>query len=285
MEEYQSKIRQIETVDPFLRAFELMSLAMDEKMWSKAAEEASHLLDLAPGSVELQEYALAGLCQSDFEEEKIELRRRLRKSTYDSICTLPSSTTGAEVARTQPPPSQAGSANRKDGAKTRSGIALLIGNSEYSSAPLASVRSDLNGMSSTLEASGFQVLIRDNLRDPKQFQDALAEVLRKENAEPDDILLVYYSGHGLQIDGKAQLLGTGFSSSARGVDDVRSNAQSAEGLLAEMERSAPGTRILIIEACRNNLFASPLELGRPGASGWFCFPGRRRAQYFCDVCQ
>jgi len=115
------------------------------------------------------------------------------------------------------------------------------------------------------------VAIRENLRDPKQFQDALAEFLKKENAGPEDVLLVYYSGHGLQIDGKAHLLGTGVSATAHVVDDVRANAQSAEEFLADMERAAPGTRIFIVEACRNNPFASPSALGGQALRGGFAF--------------
>ena len=132
----------------------------------------------------------------------------------------------------------------------------MIGNSDYFDLPLNSVKEDIKGMNDALTGLGFQVTVRQNLRNPGEFQQALGDFLKKSDASPDDILLVYYSGHGLQLDGKAQLLGTGFSSTARVAEDVRSNAQSAGDLLSEMERAAPGTRILIVEACRNNIFAS-----------------------------
>ena len=108
-------------------------------------------------------------------------------------------------------------------------------------------------MKEALKAAGFEVAVRENLRGPRQFVDALDETLREHQAIPDDVLLVYYSGHGLQLDGKAQFLGTGVSAIPQVAEDVRANAQSAEGLLSHMERAIPGTRILVVDACRDCL--------------------------------
>lgn len=251
-EQYQLHLSEIESDDPFVKTLMRMALAMDEEMWSKAAEEACRLMELTAGVPELQEFALAGLCQSDFEEEKSRLRSELPKEQSEAICNL------SAAARPEPEPEKAlvSPPSAPTIGKMRLGIALVIGNSNYWNQPLNSVKADIKNMSETLQALGFQVTIRENLSDPKQFQDALDEVLRKEKASPEDILLVYYSGHGLQLDGKAQLLGTGVSSTASRAEDVRANAQSAEGMLAQMERAVPGTRIMIVEACRNNAFAS-----------------------------
>jgi hypothetical protein len=112
-------------------------------------------------------------------------------------------------------------------------------------------------MKDALTAAGFDVIVRENLKGPRQFIDALDETLRDSHANSDDLLLVYYSGHGVQIDGKAQLLGTGVSATPQVTDDIRANAQSAEGLLAHMERAIPATRILVVEACRDTFFSSP----------------------------
>jgi hypothetical protein len=101
------------------------------------------------------------------------------------------------------------------------------------------------------------VTVRENIRNPRQFQDALDGVLKEERAKSDDILFVYYSGHGVQLDGKAHLLGTGVAATAQVAEEVRANAQSAEGLLAEMERAIPGTRILVVEACRDAFSTGP----------------------------
>jgi hypothetical protein len=108
-------------------------------------------------------------------------------------------------------------------------------------------------MTAALKGAGFVVVTKENLRSPRHFLEALDETLKKEAATPEDVLLVYYSGHGLQLDGKSHLLSTGVSATARVAEDLRDNAQSTEDLLAEMERAIPGTRILIVEACRDNV--------------------------------
>jgi hypothetical protein len=266
-ERYQLRLSEIESDDPFIKTLARMALAMDEEMWSKAAEEACRLMEMTAGASELQEFALAGLCQSDFEEEKSRLRSELPKEKSEAICNL------SAAARPEPEPEKAvapqPSAPTKG--KMRLGIALVIGNSDYWNQPLNSVKADIKNMSEALEALGFQVTSRENLSNPKQFQDALEEVLKKEKASPEDILLVYYSGHGLQLDGKAHLLGTGVSSTARRAEDVRANAQSAEGMLAQMERAAPQTRILIVEACRNNVFASSSDPSGQSPRSGFAF--------------
>lgn len=266
-ERYHLRVRETEDWDPFCRRLQWMSLAMHEGMWSKAAEQAGELLNLAPDAPELREYALAGLCQSDFEEQKTLLRSELPVETYNRLCKRPTSA----IAVPEKPAVQAGTVRTREAANTRLGIAILIGNSDYWNLPLASVKSDVRQMSATLESLGFQVAIRENLKYPQQFEETLADVLRKENASPDDVLLVYYSGHGLQLDGKAYLLGTGVSATAQVAEDVRANAQSAEGLLAEMERAAPAVRILIIEACRNNVFSAPAALGGQNPRAGFAF--------------
>ena len=96
-------------------------------------------------------------------------------------------------------------------------------------------------------------------RRPQDFSDALDKTLTEEKPTVDDILVVYYSGHGVQIDGKSYLFGTGVTTTARVPTDARDVAQSAEGLLYQMEQATPGTRIFIVEACRDNFLSAPVS--------------------------
>jgi hypothetical protein len=250
----------------------LMALALDEDMYSRAAEEATKLIPLAAGSPRLLEVALAGLCQSDFEEEKALLRGRIPAKKYGEICSsTPSAATmpaaPAEEVAAAPDAVEGGAAGAPT--RTRLGIALVIGNWDYWNAPLNSVKEDVRHMSETLEALGFAVTRKENLRNPRQFGAALDQVLADATAE--DVLLVYYSGHGVQLDGKSHLLSTGVSGAAQVVEDVRDNAQSTEELLSQMERSLPGTRILIVEACRDDVFSSRAGAASQPARGGFAF--------------
>jgi uncharacterized caspase-like protein len=150
-------------------------------------------------------------------------------------------------------------------------MALLIGNWDYSSAPLNSVRKDLEGMTAALKRLGFDVVVAPNLRGSQDFGRALAEALKQQPVNVDDALFVYYSGHGVQLDGKDYLLGTGAPAAARGAEEVRPFAQSAEDLLYEMERAAAGTRVLVIDACRDSVFSQARTVGGQAPKGGFAF--------------
>jgi hypothetical protein len=248
-----------------------MSLAMDEGMSSRAAEEACRLMDLAGGSPSLLEYALAGLCQSDFEEERTRLRRYVPEGRYNRICAPAPAPAAGTAEAIAPPPAAAEAVSADAPAKSRLGIALLVGNWDYWNLPLNSVKSDLGQMTETLKTLGFRVTVMENLRGPQQFVEALDDVLTREEANSEDVLFVYYSGHGVQLDGKAYLLGTGVSATSQVAEDVRTSAVSAESLLARMERATPGTRILVVEACRNDVFSAPSALGGQAPRAGFAF--------------
>jgi len=138
---------------------------------------------------------------------------------------------------------------------SRVGIALVIGNSRYAQAELPSVVTDRTTMAKALRSLGFTVREVEDLQRPRDFQEELQTFLRSENAAPEDTLLVYYSGHGLQIDGKAYLLGTGLKASADMSASVREYSEDVDDLVRLMEQAAPSARVLIVDACRNNAFA------------------------------
>jgi hypothetical protein len=78
-------------------------------------------------------------------------------------------------------------------------VALVIGNSNYRTRPLRNPTNDANDVSNALKSSGFQVI---DLRDAslqqmragvRQFGDRLIN---------NDVGLVYYSGHGVEVKGR-----------------------------------------------------------------------------------
>lgn len=275
--EYESRVRQLPYPDPLVRGIATISLAMDEQMWSRAAEEASRLMDLVSDSPPLLEFAMAGLCQSGFEDDKGEARRLGPEDLYNRIClavpTRPPQAPkpGTQVAGREPKPADKPAEIAPPAPRSRTGIALLVGNSEYWNTPLNSVKKDLQGMKEALENVGFTVVVRENLRRPQDFTEALTTALLEEKATSDDILLVYYSGHGVQIDGKSYLLGTGVSDTARVAADTRDSAQDAEKLLFEMETQPPETRIFIVEACRDNFLSAADSAAGRARQGSFAF--------------
>ena len=143
----------------------------------------------------------------------------------------------------------------------RVGIALVIGNSRYTQAELPTVDVDRLTMAKTLQSLGFKVLEVEDLKRPRDFEDELRTFLKTENAASEDVLVVYYSGHGLQIEGKAYLLGTGIAGSSDMSATLREYAIDIDRIIAIMEQAAPAARVLIVDACRNNAFASTPRKG------------------------
>lgn len=267
---YDARVKAVAANQSVKATATLIALANEERMWSRAAEHATALIQKVGRSSPVLDYAAVGLCQSDFVEEKAVLQKHMGPARYKAICTPTSGVVPPAVAPAVPAAVPDHISTAQAGSAHRIGLALLIGNSVYWDTPLNSVKSDLKEMSKTLSSLGFSVTTRENLKGPQQFAEALEEVLRTENPSPEDVLFVYYSGHGVQLDGKAHLLGTGISPSARIAEDLRSNAQSAQDLLARMERAIPGTRVLVIEACRDNVLSSD-SMSSPAARGGFAF--------------
>ena len=139
---------------------------------------------------------------------------------------------------------------------TRVGLALVIGNSKYAQAELPSVDIDVKTMSDALKSLNFDVVERYNLKSPREFEEALRSFLKDRNAAPEDILLVYYSGHGVQIEGRAYLVGTGITGSGDMSATLREYSVDVDNIIRIMEQAAPAARVLVVDACRNNLFAA-----------------------------
>jgi len=173
-------------------------------------------------------------------------------------------------------------------------IALIIGNADY----------DLNGRIDLSEAAenearrtGHRPDLANAINDARDIRDALARLgfdvsSYKENASkvdmialldsfgrkvtaagPDAIVLVYFSGHGMQIEGEnflipsgGQLVGADFSQmSASAMQAILSGvAVPTSFLRAQLKpRTGDGVNIIILDACRNN----PWDPARRGGGG------------------
>lgn len=83
---------------------------------------------------------------------------------------------------------------------TKKGLALVVANAEYVSQPkLLSCKKDGLDMKSVLESLNFDVMYSADMSRADMF-DAIDDFLK--NADMYSTLLVYYAGHGVQIDGE-----------------------------------------------------------------------------------
>lgn len=89
------------------------------------------------------------------------------------------------------------------GAALADGAALVIGNSDYKNAPRAvSAEADANAVAKALEAAGYAVTLGIDLT-RVEMRAAMDEFAR--DAEDEDELVVFYSGHAMRMSGRTFL--------------------------------------------------------------------------------
>jgi hypothetical protein len=155
------------------------------------------------------------------------------------------------VARAQTTAAQTTAAQTTAVKPARTGLALLFGNSNYPGVyRLPTVEQDVTKMKVALESLGFETESIADVREPDDFEKDLRNFLHDKTASADDIILVYYSGHGIQIGGKAYLLGTAIAESSD-VAGLRSKAEAVDKIVGMMDQEVPAYHVLIVDACRN----------------------------------
>jgi Caspase domain len=130
-------------------------------------------------------------------------------------------------------------------------VALVMGNNDYKYVdPLKNAVTDAQSMQVVLQQLGFQVIYVAN-GDRRQMYDGLDAFVSQVNADTD--ALVYYSGHGVQIDGTNYLAPTDLQ--ARNENDVKHDAIDLQQEIVDRigEANARFT-LVIMDACRNNPF-------------------------------
>jgi uncharacterized caspase-like protein len=131
-------------------------------------------------------------------------------------------------------------------------IALVIGNSTYTSGSLPNPANDAKMIGDTLKGLGFEVIPRINA-DQTTMKRAIQEFgARLEKAGPGAVGLFYYAGHGVQLNGKNYLIPTTAQIEREG--DVEIEAVSADWVIEQMRYARNRLNIMILDACRNNPF-------------------------------
>lgn len=134
-------------------------------------------------------------------------------------------------------------------AATERRIALVIGNSAYSSGPLKNPVTDATDVAAALQKLGFQVSLKKNA-DLEAMEGAIEEFGNR--LKRGGVGLFYYAGHGVQVGGANYLIPIGAKIDKE--SDVRYKAVDAGRILDEMANANNGLNIVILDACRDNPF-------------------------------
>ena len=140
-------------------------------------------------------------------------------------------------------------------------VALLIGNSTYQSAPLSHPPNDVRVMQAALQATGFKV---QTLLNANQGQMKRAVRDFGESAKGADIALMYYSGHGTQIQGQNYLIPVGAEAGINKESDYDIEAVSTSLIIGQIAAAQPKAAVVVLDACRNNPFARSVKSAQKG---------------------
>ena len=129
--------------------------------------------------------------------------------------------------------------------------ALVIGIDGYRNVtPLKNARADAESMQRALAAAGYAV----SLYDKDVGQVALKDALRvfRNQVQGGDEVVVFFSGHGVQLSGVNYLL----PADVRGDDEeqVKDDGIPLWKILTDLKERKPALTLAIIDACRNNPF-------------------------------
>jgi hypothetical protein len=131
--------------------------------------------------------------------------------------------------------------------------AFIVGNSAYTTVPqLPNPANDARDLAQRLEALGYRVTLGLDLT-RSRFLQSFQSFMR--GLGPDDVALLYYAGHGLQIGGENYLFPVDATVASEA--DARTRLVPLNALIADLSRTTK-TRLVILDACRNNPFAEQL---------------------------
>ena len=141
----------------------------------------------------------------------------------------------------------------------QSRLALVIGNSSYQGSPLLNPVNDAADMAEQLSLLGFEVILHTDL-DRKGMRQAIREF--GERLKKVDVGLFYYAGHGIQLNGRNYLVPVKIDLSS--ADEVEDESIDANAVLRKMETAGNAVNIVILDACRNNPYASAFRSIKQG---------------------
>jgi hypothetical protein len=134
-------------------------------------------------------------------------------------------------------------------------VALVIGNAAYQNvARLPNPVNDSATMATTLKDAGFDVVDSRHDLGAADTRRALRDFA--DRARDADIAVVYYAGHGIEVEGGNYLIPV--DAKLERDTDVYDEALSLDRVLLAVE-PAKKLRLVILDACRDNPFAKTMK--------------------------
>jgi hypothetical protein len=138
-------------------------------------------------------------------------------------------------------------------------VALLIGNNNYATTPLRNAVNDAKDLGDALKELGFHVIVRENA----SRRDMIEAIREFDKAlEGAQAALFFYAGHAMQFKDRNYLIPI---DSAMGTEeDVTFFSVEVAQIFDRMDRARTRFNFIILDACRDNPFASSFKLSSSG---------------------
>lgn len=137
-------------------------------------------------------------------------------------------------------------------------VALVIGNSNYRALPkLFNPRNDAHDMCDALTRLRFTVFCVIDAPTRRALRDQVRQFATK--LQPGSLAVFYYAGHGVQFRSENFLLPTDMEANSSA--DIEDEALSLSYVLRTLEDARSAPNIVILDACRDNPFSRPGEIG------------------------
>jgi len=154
----------------------------------------------------------------------------------------------AVAALTPKPALGAGSSNLSSSLDGGRRVALVVGNASYRYMPsLTNPKNDAADVESALKLLGFETILATDL-DRSGMNNAMERFSRLVPGA--SVAMVYYSGHGMQFEGKNYLLPV--DANLETAADVNRYRLMPLDDLVDLLRSGNGLQLIVLDACRNN---------------------------------
>ena len=133
-------------------------------------------------------------------------------------------------------------------------FALVIGNSQYKGAtPLPNPARDAKAVGALLQEAGFDVTPAFDLDKAGMSKAIRAFTARMADKPEKTVTLIYFAGHGAQVEGENYLIPVDATIARE--SDLPLESMRVGDMMNMLDNVRSKTRIVFLDACRNNPFA------------------------------
>ncbi len=137
--------------------------------------------------------------------------------------------------------------------KTEQRVALVIGNNNYNSDRLSTLRNSINdakAMKNKLQTLGFKVYYGENLTVREMDKKLRSFSLKLSTG---GVGLFFFAGHGVESKGKNYLMGK--DSNLLDKEDIAYESLELNKVIDKMKNSGNRLNVVLLDACRNDPFS------------------------------